>query len=62
IGSTNCIGQRFALAEIQVIVATIVSKIDIKLTPAADLRHKHNGAKLTPVKLEVTIHMSGGRF
>ncbi|KAH9158114.1 hypothetical protein LEN26_003132 [Aphanomyces euteiches] len=60
IGSTNCIGQRFALAEIQVIVATIVSKFDIKLTPAADLRHKHNGTTLTPVKLEVTIQISEG--
>ncbi|CAK4870727.1 unnamed protein product [Aphanomyces euteiches] len=54
-GSANCIGQRFALAEIQVILAMVIGEFDFKLTSAADLRQKHNGVSMTPAKLEVTI-------
>ncbi|KAH9115083.1 hypothetical protein AeMF1_010868 [Aphanomyces euteiches] len=54
-GSANCIGQWFALAEIQVILAMIIGEFDFKLTSAADLRQKHNGVSMTPAKLEVTI-------
>ncbi|KAH9128357.1 hypothetical protein LEN26_009110, partial [Aphanomyces euteiches] len=54
-GSANCIGQRFALAEIQVILAMIVGEFDFKLTSAADLRQKHNGVTMTPANLQVTI-------
>ncbi|KAF0736251.1 hypothetical protein Ae201684P_007139 [Aphanomyces euteiches] len=55
IGSGNCIGQRFAIAEIQVIVAMIVGEFDVKLTPNANLRHKNNGTTMALANLEVTI-------
>ncbi|CAK4639779.1 hypothetical protein LEN26_003222 [Aphanomyces euteiches] len=55
IGSANCIGQRFALVEFQVIVATIIGNYDYQVTPAANLRQKHNGVTLAPAKLEVTL-------
>ncbi|CAK4630355.1 unnamed protein product, partial [Aphanomyces euteiches] len=47
-GSKNCIGQRFAMTEMQLIVATLVSKYDFTPTPKMDLRHEFNGITLKP--------------
>ncbi|RHY21999.1 hypothetical protein DYB32_009650 [Aphanomyces invadans] len=54
-GSKNCIGMRFALAEIRVVVATLVAAFDFVLTPHADLRPRHNGVTLQPTKLEMSL-------
>ncbi|CAK4260623.1 unnamed protein product [Aphanomyces euteiches] len=54
-GVTNCIGQRFALAKIQVILAMTIGEFDFQLSSSADLRHKYNGIMLSPANLTVTI-------
>ncbi|CAK4694849.1 unnamed protein product [Aphanomyces euteiches] len=54
-GSKQCIGYRFALAKMQVIVATLLSKFDFKLTDQADLRPVFNFLLLQPVNLEVLV-------
>ncbi|CAK4215047.1 unnamed protein product [Aphanomyces euteiches] len=54
-GSKQCIGYRFALAKMQVIVATLLSKFDFKLTNQADLRPVFNFLSLQPANLEVLV-------
>ncbi|CAK4948740.1 unnamed protein product [Aphanomyces euteiches] len=54
-GATSCIGQRFAMAEIQVLLAMIAGEFDVKLTPNANVRQKNNAVTLAPANLEVTI-------
>ncbi|CAK4354393.1 unnamed protein product [Aphanomyces euteiches] len=54
-GSKNCIGQRFAVTEMQIIIATLVGQLDFELTPQADLRHRHNGITVQPVRLQVKV-------
>ncbi|CAK4140847.1 unnamed protein product [Aphanomyces euteiches] len=55
IGSTNCIGQRFALVEMQVILALVVGQYDFKVTPSSNVRQRHNGVTMAPAKIEVTL-------
>ncbi|KAH9123626.1 hypothetical protein AeMF1_005434 [Aphanomyces euteiches] len=54
-GATSCIGQRFAMAEIQVLLAMIAGEFDVKLTPNANVRQNNNAVTLAPANLEVTI-------
>ncbi|CAK4134896.1 unnamed protein product [Aphanomyces euteiches] len=54
-GSKNCIGQRFAMAELQVIVATLVSKFDFAPSANMDMRHEYGGITMRPVKVEMTV-------
>ncbi|KAF0697293.1 Aste57867_12006 [Aphanomyces stellatus] len=54
-GATNCVGSRFALAEMQIMVATLVSRFDFELTANADLRHAFMGASLHPTYLEMAV-------
>ncbi|KAH9120649.1 hypothetical protein LEN26_003141 [Aphanomyces euteiches] len=55
IGSANCIGQRFALAEIQVILAMVVGQFDFKVAPGSNLNQRHHGATMATAKVEVTL-------
>ncbi|CAK4473800.1 unnamed protein product [Aphanomyces euteiches] len=55
IGSANCIGQRFALAEIQVILAIVVGQFDFKVAPGSNLNQRHHGATMATAKVEVTL-------
>ncbi|KAF0715665.1 Aste57867_3256 [Aphanomyces stellatus] len=59
-GSKNCIGQRFALTQMQVVVATLVSQFDFELASDADLRHKHNGVTVHPARLQVVVRQHLG--
>ncbi|CAK4069750.1 unnamed protein product [Aphanomyces euteiches] len=54
-GSKNCIGQRFALVEMQVTVATLFGRFGFALTGDANLGAKYNGTVLFPAKLEVIV-------
>ncbi|CAK4383767.1 unnamed protein product [Aphanomyces euteiches] len=54
-GSKNCIGQRFAMAELQVIVATLVSKFDFAPSANMDMSHEYGGITVRPVKVEMTV-------
>ncbi|KAF0684481.1 Aste57867_23543 [Aphanomyces stellatus] len=56
VGGKNCIGYRFALIEMQVIVVAMYGQFDFHLTESADLRPKNNGVTLRPVNLEMTVH------
>ncbi|KAG9400670.1 hypothetical protein AC1031_010116 [Aphanomyces cochlioides] len=53
--SKNCIGQRFGLVEMQVIVATMIGQFDFALTNHGDLRAKYNGVTAFPAHLEVSV-------
>ncbi|KAF0684653.1 Aste57867_23373 [Aphanomyces stellatus] len=55
VGAKNCIGQRFAMAEMQIIVALFTRHFDFALTPLVDLRPSYNGATIQPSNLEVTV-------
>ncbi|CAK4637962.1 unnamed protein product [Aphanomyces euteiches] len=57
-GSKNCIGQRFGLVEMQVIVATMIGQFDFRLTNQADLRAKYNGVTTFPAHLEVSVQFA----
>ncbi|KAF0697295.1 Aste57867_12008 [Aphanomyces stellatus] len=54
-GVMNCVGSRFALAEMQIIIATLVSRFDFELTADADLRHTFTGGALHPTKLAMHV-------
>ncbi|KAF0702633.1 Aste57867_7768 [Aphanomyces stellatus] len=54
-GAMNCIGQRFAMAEMQVIVATLVHRFDFTLTEHANLTHSFNGVTVEPTCLDMTV-------
>ncbi|KAF0733517.1 hypothetical protein Ae201684_009753 [Aphanomyces euteiches] len=54
-GSKNCIGQRFAMAEIQLIVATLMSKYDFTPTANMSTRHEFGGITVKPLNIEMTV-------
>ncbi|CAK4148830.1 unnamed protein product, partial [Aphanomyces euteiches] len=59
-GSKNCIGQRFAMAEMVVIFATIVTQFDFEIDPKCNLRPKFNGLTILPAELLVKVkHVEG---
>ncbi|KAH9158290.1 hypothetical protein LEN26_003071, partial [Aphanomyces euteiches] len=59
-GSKNCIGQRFAMAEMVVIFATIVTQFDFEIVPKCNLRPKFNGLTIHPAELLVKVkHVEG---
>ncbi|KAF0703658.1 Aste57867_7578 [Aphanomyces stellatus] len=54
-GSMNCIGYRFALTEMQLIVATLIGQFDFHLTANSDLGHFYTGAIHRPSKVEAKV-------
>ncbi|KAF0691864.1 Aste57867_16984 [Aphanomyces stellatus] len=54
-GGKNCIGQRFALVEMQLIVATFLAHFDFALTDRANICHNYAATTLHPVKLEMSV-------
>ncbi|KAH9095781.1 hypothetical protein LEN26_017707 [Aphanomyces euteiches] len=48
-GSKNCIGQRFALAEMQVTMATLFGRLGFALTGDANLGANYDGTVLFPL-------------
>ncbi|KAF0691257.1 Aste57867_17479 [Aphanomyces stellatus] len=54
-GTMNCIGYRFALAEMQIIVAMFLSQFEVELTPTANTNPLFTGVILRPLNLEVTL-------
>ncbi|CAK4610231.1 unnamed protein product [Aphanomyces euteiches] len=54
-GSKLCIGQRFAVTEMQVVVATLVSKYELTPTAKTDMRHCFSGLAVKPVLLEMKV-------
>ncbi|KAF0693417.1 Aste57867_15626 [Aphanomyces stellatus] len=55
-GPKNSIGMRFALAEMQVVVATLLLKHSFRLTSEADIHPKMLSVAIKPVHLEMTVH------
>ncbi|CAK4362902.1 unnamed protein product, partial [Aphanomyces euteiches] len=54
-GSKGCIGYRFAMTKLQLIVATLVSKYDFIPTSKTDMRQWFSGATIRPVNLEMSV-------
>ncbi|KAF0703661.1 Aste57867_7581 [Aphanomyces stellatus] len=54
-GTMNCIGYRFALAEMQIIVAMFLSQFEVELTPTANTNPLFTGVILCPLNMEVTL-------
>ncbi|ETW05508.1 hypothetical protein H310_03265 [Aphanomyces invadans] len=54
-GSKNCIGQRFAMAELQVVVATLLTKYEFTLAPDADHTNLFNGISVQPTRLTMAM-------
>ncbi|CAK4091250.1 unnamed protein product [Aphanomyces euteiches] len=54
-GNKNCIGQRFAMVEMQIIVATLVSKYDFIATSKTDMRQGFGGVTIRPANLEMAV-------
>ncbi|KAH9109884.1 hypothetical protein LEN26_013921 [Aphanomyces euteiches] len=57
-GSKNCIGQRFSIVEMQVVVATLIGQFDFKLAQDADTRTKYNGVTTFPTRLTVNVSIA----
>ncbi|EQC34485.1 hypothetical protein SDRG_07813 [Saprolegnia diclina VS20] len=55
-GAKNCIGMRFATAELQVVVATLLTQFSFALAPEANTNPKLSGVSLKPVQL--TMHVN----
>ncbi|OQR92086.1 hypothetical protein ACHHYP_04099 [Achlya hypogyna] len=55
-GGKNCIGMRFAMAELQVVVATLVAKYSFQLSSEANTHPKMTGISLKPTHL--TMHVT----
>ncbi|CAK4622770.1 unnamed protein product [Aphanomyces euteiches] len=56
LGSMSCMGQKFALVELQIIVSTVASTFDFNLTPNANLRHQFTGIAMRPVNPEMKFN------
>ena len=56
LGSKNCIGFRFAIAEMQVVLLTLLTQYHLKLTSNANVEPKLTGVTIKPTKLEMTVH------
>ncbi|CAK5226557.1 unnamed protein product [Aphanomyces euteiches] len=54
-GSKVCIGQKFALAQVQTVVAILVSKYDFIPTSKMDMRQAYGGITVAPVHAEMTV-------
>ncbi|KAF0703763.1 Aste57867_7521 [Aphanomyces stellatus] len=54
-GAGNCIGQKFALAEMIVVTATLIREFDFALAPDADVRPIYAMPIINPVKLHMTV-------
>ncbi|KAH9130837.1 hypothetical protein LEN26_008129 [Aphanomyces euteiches] len=54
-GPKNCIGMRFAMAELQVVISNLLLQFSFRLTDKADLK-PFLSTNLTPVNLSVMIH------
>ncbi|KAH9107628.1 hypothetical protein AeMF1_017077 [Aphanomyces euteiches] len=54
-GNKSCIGQRFAMVEMQVIVATLLSKYEFTPTSKTDMRQGFGGVTIRPANLEMTV-------
>ncbi|KAH9076737.1 hypothetical protein Ae201684P_010671 [Aphanomyces euteiches] len=54
-GPKNCIGMRFAMAELQVVVPNLLLQFSFRLTDKADIS-PHLAATLRPLNLNLTIH------
>ncbi|KDO32669.1 hypothetical protein SPRG_02370 [Saprolegnia parasitica CBS 223.65] len=55
VGDKNCIGSRFAMAEMLVVLSTLFSTYSVALTPAANLNVRKDTVAIAPVYLEVTL-------
>ncbi|CAK4481385.1 unnamed protein product [Aphanomyces euteiches] len=54
-GSKNCIGQRFAMAEVVIALAWIVTEFDLQVDPKCNTRVKFNGFTSGPAELFVKV-------
>ncbi|KAF0700466.1 Aste57867_8995 [Aphanomyces stellatus] len=54
-GLQNCLGMRFALAELHMVVALILAQFSLHIAPEANLNPSFRMA-LKPVKLAMTVH------
>ncbi|RHY04160.1 hypothetical protein DYB36_009055 [Aphanomyces astaci] len=61
-GAKNCIGMRFAMAELQVVVSNLLLKYSFKVTNQADLNPKQDGVSIKPVKLDMMVHRAATSF
>ncbi|OQS02869.1 hypothetical protein THRCLA_04799 [Thraustotheca clavata] len=55
-GSKNCIGKRFALVEMQLVLAKLLSKYKFSCTSDAVLFPKMTGVTIKPKNLKMTVH------
>ncbi|RHY20250.1 hypothetical protein DYB32_010075 [Aphanomyces invadans] len=55
-GAKNCIGMRFATAELQVVVSNLLLNYSFHVTDAADLNPKQESVSIKPVNLVMTVH------
>ncbi|KDO17196.1 hypothetical protein SPRG_17400 [Saprolegnia parasitica CBS 223.65] len=55
VGDKNCIGSHFAMAEMLVVLSTLLSTYRVALTPAANLNVRKDTVAIAPVYLEVTL-------
>ncbi|OQR98604.1 hypothetical protein ACHHYP_08339 [Achlya hypogyna] len=58
IGPKACIGTRFALAEMQIVLATVLSKVSFELHATADVNAKITGVTVKPKNLQMTVPSS----
>ncbi|OQR84955.1 hypothetical protein ACHHYP_12519 [Achlya hypogyna] len=54
-GVKNCIGKRFAIAEMQTVLALLIPKYAFMLTPDANLHPKLTGVTIKPTRLRMTV-------
>ncbi|KAH9129272.1 hypothetical protein LEN26_008130 [Aphanomyces euteiches] len=55
-GPKNCIGMRFAMAELQVVISNLLLQFSFRLTDKANVNPRLDGVSLKPVHLSMTIH------
>ncbi|OQR89492.1 hypothetical protein ACHHYP_06258 [Achlya hypogyna] len=55
-GEKNCIGHRFAIMELQVVLVHVLASLRFEVTAAANLHPMRQVATVTPVFLETTVH------
>ncbi|KAF0684083.1 Aste57867_23929 [Aphanomyces stellatus] len=54
-GAKSCIGQRFAMAELQVVVATFAAQFEFSLSATANINHSFNTVTAFPAKLDMAV-------
>ncbi|KDO32670.1 hypothetical protein SPRG_02371 [Saprolegnia parasitica CBS 223.65] len=62
LGDKSCIGNRFSMAEMLVVLSALFAKYHVALTPAANVNVRKHTGTIAPIHLEVQLSPIGTKY